>query len=264
MVKTWLIPECKVKSVSVGGRILWQMEQAPDVPDIPTGDTVIISGSWELNDVPSLMSFSVQVNFDSSWQSRAGYPGCEHYHTIRIDRGGIQYIGHSRVDIAYDVNGWEVGDKVISFVGEQVVSKEFYEWLNANATKINDGEVRFMDGWWKLIKNPDFDELPTIVSIYGAFMSNDYYFGLIEITKDGYGDTVVWYRGGDVSTSQVKVYDAPTAVGEYEWKNERYRALNFGNGAFVDKEFYEWLHGLVNSNLQGGMVESEDSEVNWG
>lgn len=229
-------------------------------------ELVSIGGTWQFNDTVSLSPQEVEVDFLSCW---GNYEPCYSvYYGLSISENGIAFVGNSNdLNTVYDANGWDNGRniKVISFDGEQVVSKEFYEWLTANATQLWDGMVAWLEGYWKIVRNPDLESICDLTFETDGFYSNDHIFANINVYKDAYGDFVLSYSGdGDlITTSEIKVLQAYDIGGELEWRAERYRTLNFGNGAFVSMELYEWLIGLSAHQRNGQHVESEDSVIPW-
>lgn len=136
MTKTWQIPEGKVKSLSIGGNVVWKKEEIPDIPETPE-ETVAGNGTWLFNKTLSLPSQRVEqvVDFYIHNLSIGRY---ELYHRIVLKPTEVAIGDTSTLDATiYDAEdgGWgnEFGRDIV-FDGEQTVSKEFYDWLVANAT----------------------------------------------------------------------------------------------------------------------------------
>lgn len=132
-IKEWLIPEGKVKSVSVGGKVLWQAKSE--------GDTVAVSGTWYFNETLSIPDSPIEQKV-CFWLDYSGNAECDRIlikavsnldRYISIGKGGT-------LDAAiYSSNRWvEEAYRYIYFGNPQAVSKEFYEWLEDNAVQIED------------------------------------------------------------------------------------------------------------------------------
>lgn len=104
---------------------------AGDTPDTPTEETYTVSGTWYFNEKVSLTSETVttDVNF---------YSGDYSYVRILVGTFGVRYNTKMVSTVAYDTSlgggAWKYEAKrTITFDGVQNVSKEFKEWLEANA-----------------------------------------------------------------------------------------------------------------------------------
>lgn len=123
-----LIPEGKVKSLSIGGKLVWQRQE----------ESVTVSGTWVFNENLDMRNINEEV--DITFKSNDSY-----YFEMGISAndGELNYrlIGATGSTKVYSTtNGWENDAyRTINFdvleSGDQVVSSKFYAFLTANATK---------------------------------------------------------------------------------------------------------------------------------
>lgn len=244
-------------------------------------NTVLVSGSWQLNEVLELSPMNVQADILSHWWPESvtwgRYPFEECY-SIVMTNEELRFEGFSVLDsLIYSVDsGFHTSiNRVFSFNGEQLVSREFYDWLILNAVKVYDGMLSMLYGKWKFVSNPNTDELVpegsddrydfcTGLSDFGGFASrrnasSEYYeYGIISVYRDSWDLPVIQYNGQPFSARQYKVYYAPGY--EVYWQGEYWRTMDFGSGAFVDLEFFDWLVGMF-TNPNAFLVDGEDSDV---
>ena len=108
----------------------------PDVvipdPDTPSEETYILSGTYRFNSVINTADFK-GVIFTAQFTSNNTI-----YTEIHLDRG-MSYSGDTTVEVypyesGIGYTGWiNEAYRTITFDGEQMVSKEFYDWFTANA-----------------------------------------------------------------------------------------------------------------------------------
>lgn len=170
-VKEWLIPEGKVKSVSVGGVVIWKAEAevveqltAPIISldgdtltmtatddrteefailvdgvetatvETPKEETYAVSGTWVFNEtIEVLADEEIPVSF---------YSDGEYFVGIARYTNALQYKNSNDSTYYYVYDGtiedgswFDERYREVIFEGEQEVSKEFYDWFTANAVR---------------------------------------------------------------------------------------------------------------------------------
>lgn len=94
-----------------------------------------VSGTWRFNDKPNPAPEKIFQLCNFTTQGGSIFGG------IEVGTGPTNYsiefgVGHGDKGDGYSADsGWVDGHQVITFDGVQYVSKEFYEWLEANATQ---------------------------------------------------------------------------------------------------------------------------------
>lgn len=198
MTKTWQIPEGKVKSVSVGGVVVWQAKE--DTPE----ETYTVSGTWYFNE-------DVITGIDSLPNEEVKFTSNGNLYTL-IE--GVNISSGLRYDstTVYGNTGWvNEAYRTITFDDTQTVSKEFYEWLTGNAAQklasprisipeenillIEQGDgnastysIR-IDGTQKDTQNAPNDSTPLSYNLSKLGLSAGNYTATVVATAEGYIDS---------------------------------------------------------------------------
>ena len=186
---------------------------------VVAGETVQVSGTWYFNDdliFYDIYISDVGVNFTSNGKL---------FDIINAFDGGdgLQY--RSNDDVYYtDVwhgDWYDEAYRTITFVGVQTVSREFYEWLMANAT-------RPVSGQW--IFNQDIVLVSRDAVV--EFISNGIQFKRIDIDNYFVTYTPLVGEKGD----QIDAYYYKDG-----WSDSVYRTIEFLDTQYVSQKFYEWF-----------------------
>ena len=119
-----------------------------DVPDMNHNNEYYVSGTWILNEDISLPSDNLDEHIEFTVTSDQGIETYNNFVVYIADQWGIpafaevtynKYNQNGKYvdgEIVYTMYAWsDKSYKTITFTSEQTVSKEFYDWLIANATK---------------------------------------------------------------------------------------------------------------------------------
>lgn len=194
------------------------------------GDTVQVSGTYYWNETVTFtdeISQAVSCKYGNTQLVRistAKNVGVQDGNGDYIAVWGLWYTDSSSAFQAYvDTKGWKnEAYRTITFDGVQTVSKEFYEWLVANAK-------RPISGTWKLnTQIPNIATNPFTVDV--NFKCNGVQmYGIITYDQ---GEEEVVYDDG-ASGSYLRVYD------NGKWLNEAYRLITFDGTQYMENEYYE-------------------------
>jgi hypothetical protein len=221
-------------------------------------ETYTLRGTYLLNDKIYMKN---DVHFDVQFSSRGN-----NYSSIAINGVNIEYDGVSQT-LGFDENGysiWKIQDyRTISFNGTQTVSKEFYDWLNANAEKISDKEYVWLhdnDLGNRKIRS-DFNirrlaECGNVLLTFTTFVSPDAYTSihLVQLSESSGVANGVPYVGGRFELMydadipiKITAYDNANVEGDFydevygTWEKQEYRTLIINEPQYVPIDFYEWL-----------------------
>lgn len=132
-IKAIRLPEGNMKSLSIGGTLLWQKQEQEE--------TVQVSGTWQINQNPTFNGYNetIYANFMSNSinYARIIIVGARIlYMPLNGDKGDEIEVYDSSSINSMNLDGWtSQAYRTIAFDGVQTVSKEFYNWLVANAVK---------------------------------------------------------------------------------------------------------------------------------
>lgn len=271
-VKNWDIPEGKVQAVYSNGEIIWNAET-----------TVKVSGTWQFNETPTLVPIEEEVDTLAHWYTGNPYSPFDDCYKIVITDTKILFEcvgGDEEHNTIYSTSGgWkDTMARVFSFNGTQVVSKQFYDWLTANAKKVYDEMVACLEGKWKFSPTPDIDNIaPSYkdeVAVFevgivdgngfharGTASGERFLFGSVKMYWDAWGDFVMSYDGAPASTtSEIKVYYVPST--ELVWRSDYWRTMDFGEGTFLDFRLWEWMVGWIGE--QNALPTIDEETEPWG
>ena len=115
-----------------------QEPETPEEPDTPTDDTIAISSTWYFNEKPQPLKYYQEVRFTSNGRTfyamyghNDGYADLYYYESVGAGEYG-EGVFKSKLN-GYDDTWVDEDYRTITFDGVQYVSKEFYDWLAANA-----------------------------------------------------------------------------------------------------------------------------------
>lgn len=128
----------------------------------------------------------------------------------------------------------DTGYMTIDFGTElQTVSEEFFQWLNTNAVRVETPFGLVLSGYYL------FNDTIDIADLAGT---------TFEVTfTEGFGfkvQSIIFGEGDTEETATALYFYGDSDILVYEngsWKDQKYRAVNFGDATYVDQNFYDWF-----------------------
>lgn len=207
-----------------------------DPPELPPDvDGIPVKGTWEFKrSMPADVELEQNINFISDGVSYSSI----HCSVVKAGGYSITCIEYDDDHVASGMESveWERSElKEVRFGNNvQYVSKEFHDWLTANAIEI----TRKVSGMW------EFDSEIDVPSGFGhenvTFISNGRTFASMSTSIGQYGETVLVYAD---SGYDYIIY----AYSGDGWHSANHRTVDFGTSEQeVSEEFYVWLDKYAN------------------
>lgn len=193
-----------------------------------------LSGKWCMNEELNIHdyykdgAFVENIKFTVNGRECTAFDGSWHLIT-----GGkttdLMFYGIDDIEPSVYMNGWfDESYRYVDFGSEpQAVSKDFYEWFTANATKIDTVTI---NGVWMV--NPTFEfNANTNINASAQIRINDKSVYFIRILS----------TGGIIASSDEYYYGVQTIYMDGEALAEESRFWDFGEAQEISRELYEWL-----------------------
>ena len=194
----------------------WCMNEELNIHDYYKDDTHL-NGAF-IENIKFTVNGRECTAFDGSWHGDADWRTTD-----------LMFYGIDDVEPTVYMNGWQDETyRYIDFGSEsKYVSKEFYEWFTANATKIDTVTI---NGVWMVNPNIEFDA-NTNISASAQITINDELVYFIRILN----------TGGIIAYSDAYIFGAQTLYMDGESLKERNQFWDFGESQEISRELYEWL-----------------------
>jgi hypothetical protein len=194
-------------------------------------ETYTVSGTWLFNnviDADGYADYTVRFTFDNSWCTEMSIERGLYY---KLENG--MYIAVYPYKSGEGYTGWSDEDyRTITFDGTQTVSKEFYEWLVANAERKDT--IPVAGGTWRFNDVLNTSYISGIDVIPLKFYSWD---GIDQVFAGEKEYSRIEHDTGQFSWDDTIVADTSSD----KWKNDLYKTISIAENQTLTQEHYNWL-----------------------